>query len=265
LSWTCAALAWCASAPPVQAEPSAAPAAVPVALGTRDPSVDLVKYSVITSPAKRSQPSAAGAPAPDDAHSNIKVHGLTGTLNQGDVHQTMDGRQGDIDACIESSRRSLRWVSGTIRFAFRVDGAGRIAEVHASASTLGHRELEHCLTSVVATTQFPAPAGRATAEFGWSFSIEPIGAKPPEPLSPKLLQSLLRKQTGELFKSCEIKRRRARFRVTAYLAANGHVLSAGAVPLPAQADDKVDCVLEQFEKWHVPKPKHAGKISFELR
>jgi hypothetical protein len=75
----------------------------------------------------------------------------------------------------------------------------------------------------------------------------------------------MRKQARELFQTCEIKRKRARFRITAYLAANGHVLSAGAVPVPASADDKVDCVLEQFEKWHIPKLKHASKISFELR
>jgi hypothetical protein len=264
------ALALCAPALHVLAEPDVAPppAAVPVALGTRDPSLKLVSYSVITTPAKRPQPSAAGGPAPPlptDAHANIKVNGLTGTLNKGDVHQTMEARQGDFDACIESSRRSLRWVSGSIRFAFRVDGEGRIAEVHPSGSTIGHRDLERCLTSVVATTQFPAPAGRATAEFGWSLSIDPAGAKPAPQASPKLLQGVMRKQARELFQTCEIKRKRARFRITAYLAANGHVLSAGAVPVPASADDKVDCVLEQFEKWHIPKLKHASKISFELR
>jgi hypothetical protein len=261
------ALALCLPALRALAEPAVAPppAAVPVSLGTRDPSLKLVSYSVITSPAKRPQPSAAGGPAPEDVHANIKVNGLTGTLNKGDVHQTMEARQGDFDACIESSRRSLRWVSGSIRFAFRVDGAGRIAEVHPSASTIGHRDLERCLTSVVATTQFPAPAGRATAEFGWSLNIDPVGEKPAPQASPKLLQSLLRKQSRELFQTCEIKRKRARFRITVYLAASGHVLSAGAVPLPASADDKVDCVLEQFEKWHIPKLKHASKISFELR
>jgi hypothetical protein len=217
---------------------------------------------VITQPAKRPQLTAA---ASDDPHANVNVSGLTGTLNKGDVHQTMEARQGDFDACILESRRTVRWVSGAIHFAFKVDGEGRIAEVHPSTSTIGHRDLERCLTMVVATTQFPAPAGRATAEFSWNLNVDPSGERPPADSSAKPLMRLIHKESRELFKTCEIKHRRARFRITAYLAPSGHVLSAGAVPLPASAEDKVDCVLEQFGKWHMPKLKRASKISFDLR
>ncbi|HEY2733051.1 MAG TPA: AgmX/PglI C-terminal domain-containing protein [Polyangiales bacterium] len=247
---------------PLRAEPVGAPTSVPVALGTHDPNSGRPSFSVITSPAKRPQLTAAVS---DDAQANVKVSGLTGTLTRDDVHQTMEARQGDFDACILESRRTLRWVSGAIHFAFKVDGEGRIAEVHPSNSTIGHRDLERCLTMVVATTQFPAPAGRASAEFSWSLHVDPSGAKPPEEASAKPLMRVIHKESRELFKTCEIKRRRTRFRITAYFAPSGHVLSAGAVPLPASADDKVDCVLEQFEKWHLPKLKHASKISFDLR
>jgi hypothetical protein len=251
----------------VQAEPNVTSGAVPVALGTRDPSTRAVTFPVITSAAKPVQPLAAAGQTQvsDEPHTNIQIKGLSGTLNKGDVHQTMETRQGQFDACIEESRRSLRWVSGSIRFAFKVDGEGRIAEVHPTTSTIGHRQLERCLTTAVAATQFPKPAGRATAEFAWGMSVEPAGTKPTEEASPKLLKTLVRKQAREVFESCEIHRRRARFRITAYFAASGHLLSAGAVPVPAHAEDKVDCVLEQFAKWHVPKLKHASKISFDLR
>jgi hypothetical protein len=249
----------------------AAPASVPVALATRDPSAQRGPVRVITAPPRPvAEDTTAAHP---DSYANVAVQGLKGTLNKGDVHQTMEARQDEFDRCIRESQRSLRWVSGAIRFAFRVDGAGRIADAHATHSTLGHRALERCLTAAVQATQFPKPAGRATAEFSWGLHVEPAGARPLEELKPKALKSLVRKQARELFKTCEI-RRRTRFQITAYLAANGHLLSAGAVPLrsrgryaaaSARQEDKVDCVLEQFAKWHLPKLARSSKVSFELR
>lgn len=226
----------------------------------------------ITKPARATQTAAvnaaaAGAAAPD-ATSAIKVKGLSGTLNKGDVHQTMEARQEAFDACIQESRRSVRWVSGAIKFGFRVDSEGRISELRPLSSTIGHRALEQCLTDAVMETQFPKPAGRATAEFNWGMSIDSVAQKAFEDTnskSSKPFARLARKEAKDVFGTCEIKRRRARFRVTAYVAPGGKLLSAGAVPMPATANDKVDCVLEQFGKWHLPKVKRASKITFEVR
>jgi hypothetical protein len=258
-----------------QTNPAALPAAAPAALSTRDPGSAFrqegrVSVAVITKPAKATQTAAvnaAGAAAPD-ATSSIKVKGLSGTLNKGDVHQTMEARQEAFDACILESRRALRWVSGEIKFGFRVDAEGRISELRPLSSTIGHRALEQCLTDAVMSTQFPKPAGRATAEFSWGMSVDPVaehGFEDSSAKSAKPFARLARKQAREVFGTCEIKRRRARFRVTAYVAAGGRLLSAGAVQMPATADDKVDCVLEQFGKWHLPKVKRASKITFDVR
>lgn len=226
----------------------------------------------ITKPAKATQTAAVNAAAAGASASegtgNIKVKGISGTLNKGDVHQTMEARQEAFDACIQESRRSVRWVSGAIKFGFRVDAEGRISELRPLSSTIGHRALEQCITGAVLETQFPKPAGRATAEFDWGMSIDSVGPKAFEDTdkkSSKPFARLARKEARDLFGTCEIKRRRARFRLTAYVAAGGKLLSAGAVPLPASADDKVDCVLEQFGKWHLPKVKRASKISFDVR
>ena len=235
---------------------------IPVALATHDPGER--GPARIVAPPSRPQAAAKSTLSPDDPHPNIQVSGLKGTLNKGDVHQAMEARQADFDRCISQSRRTLRWVSGSIKFAFRVDGEGRVLEVRKTSSSIGHRPLEVCLTETVESTQFPKPAGRATAEFSWGLSVEPAGGKPLDTLNPKSMKSLMRKQAGDLFKTCEIRRRRARFQITAYLA-NGHLLSAGAVPLPAQHEDKVDCVLEEFAKWPMPKTAKSGKVVFELR
>jgi len=274
-SLTLAAVSVVASPPVTRAQtsPDALPAAVPSVLSTRDPSSPgpgrvRDSFAVITKPAKPAAVAGSGgAPAAGSGgpFPQIQVSGLKGTLNKGDVHQTMEAQQHLFDACIQESRRSVRWVSGTIKYAFKVDGEGRIAELRPVTSTLGHRALEQCLTAAVASTQFPKPAGRATAEFSWGMSVDPLSARAFEPAKPTLLKRIARKQARELFGTCEIRRRRARFRVTAYINTSGRVLSAGAVPLPAAAEDKVDCVLEQFEKWQIPKLKRASKITFDLR
>jgi hypothetical protein len=201
---------------------------------------------------------------PPASAAHVKIKGITGSLNPDDVHQTMESRQSAFDSCIEMSRRSLRWVSGAIRFAFRVDAEGKVQEVHTIESTIGHRTLEACLSSVMAQTQFPKPAGHATAQFTWGMSVEPIGAAP-KPIEATLLKRVLQKKTREVFETCSVRRRRERFRVTAYIAPGGRVVSAGAVPVPPRAEDKLDCVLEQVASWHMPKLDHSGKVSFELR
>jgi hypothetical protein len=194
----------------------------------------------------------------------LKIKGITGSLNPDDVHQTMEARQPAFDACIDMSRRSLRWVSGSIRFAFRVGVEGKVEEVHTVESSIGHRTLEACLSSVMAQTEFPPPAGHAAAQFAWGMSVEPIG-QPPKPIEASLLKRVLQKRTREVFETCSVRRRRERFRITAYIAPGGRVVSAGAVPVPPRAEAKLDCVLEQVASWRMPKLDRSGKVSFDLR
>lgn len=213
---------------------------------------------------ERLPPASAAVPAPVPESAPVTIKGLTGTLNKDDVHQTMDAQQPAFDACIGASRRRLRWVSGSIRFVFKVGGEGQIEQVHPIESTIGHRELEACLSQAVAATVFPRPAGRATATFTWGMTVEPVPGRLPEPLDEKLLRQVLSKRRRDVVKNCKI-RRRERFLVTAYIARNGRVLSAGAVPLPPKASEKLECVLEEIASWRMPKIERHSKVSFLLR
>lgn len=213
----------------------------------------------VAAPARR-----ASEPA-DDPLPDVRVRGLTGTLNHDDVHQTMDARQPELDRCIDEIRRRHRWVSGTIKFSFAVDGSGAVEEVRPTASDIGHQALEQCLTRVVAQTQFPKPAGRATARFDWDLQVEGIAAEPPEWLDPKVLRKLLKKKAREVFRECEVRRFRQRFAVTAYVGRRGRVLSLGAVPTRPLDDEKLACVLESIKGWQLAKPKRRSKVAFTLR
>ena len=48
-------------------------------------------------------------------------------------------------------------------------------------------------------------------------------------------------------------------------ARGGRVLSAGAVPMPPKASERLDCVLEAIAHWPMPKVDRQAKVSFLLR
>jgi hypothetical protein len=187
---------------------------------------------------------------------------LTGTLNTDDVQQAMAAQQRAFNACIEQGRRSVRWVSGAMRFAFKVDAAGRVLDARPVESSVGHRELEQCLTGAVSSVVFPNPAGRASAQFTWTVTVEPAGT-PADPLDPKELAKLLRKQRRLIARGCEL-RPRERFQLTAYIAPNGKILSAGGFAVRARGAEKVDCVLEALGEIRLPKVSRRSKVSFRL-
>jgi hypothetical protein len=208
---------------------------------------------------------AVSEPAIDDPLPEVKVRGLTGTLNHDDVHQTMDARQPELDRCIDEVRRQHRWVSGTIKFSFAVDAEGLVEDVHPTASDIGHQALERCLTEVVSQTQFPKPAGRATARFDWDMHVDGISSEPAEWLDPKSLRKALAKHARDVFRECKVRRRRQRFAVTAYVGRAGRVLSLGAVPSRPLDHEQLDCVLSAIKSWPLAKPKRRSKVAFTLR
>jgi hypothetical protein len=249
----------CASAAKAQSS-------VPVALSTRSPDLE---WGTLPAPAKEAtnpkpaQPRVAGEPE-KDAHAHVAVSGLKGTLNKDDVHQTMDARQRALSACIQQSRRGSEWVGGALKFAFRVDSEGRVTHLRPLGAGLGHLGLERCITQVLQETQFPAPAGRATAEFTWGMNVEPARGAILKVERSRGVAASVRKHRRELWEQCELPRR-ARYRVTAYVSTSGQILSAGATTKPGAAEDKLSCLIDELGKLHLPKQKRLAKVQFDVR
>lgn len=176
----------------------------------------------------------------------------------------MEARQDALDACIVESRRRLRWVSGAIQFSFKVDAEGMVEDVHPTTSDIGHHALESCIQTVLAETQFPKPAGNAAARFEWGLRVEPATSRQPDPMDPEALDKVLKKHREDIREHCELKRRE-RFHITAYITRKGRVLSAGAVPRPTAAAEKIECVLEELAELRLPRLKREAKVSFDLK
>lgn len=238
-------------------------AAVPVALSTRAPEVEWGTLPAKQVLANKSQARVAGEPERDE-HGRLAVHGLRGTLNKDDVHQTMDARQRALNGCIQQARRGSAWVGGALRFAFRVDGEGRVIRVRPLGSSLGHLALERCISQVLKETQFPPPSGRATADFTWGMKVEPARGSLLKPRHNRGVAASVRKHSRQLRKLCSLPRR-ARYRVTAYVSASGKVVSAGAITRPGAAEEKLECLIGELSKLRLPKQKRMAKVQFDVR
>jgi hypothetical protein len=233
----------------------------PNSLSTRAPDVEwgmLPAKQVLTNKAVN------GSEEPDRRDARVAVSGIKGTLNRDDVHQTMGARQRALNGCIQQARRGAEYVSGALQFAFKVDGQGRVIQVRPLGSSIGHFALEQCITQVLTDTQFPAPSGRATAEFTWGMNVDGGRGSGLKQASNRGVAASVRKHRRAIFKQCEVPRR-ARYRVTAYVSSTGQVISAGAVTKPGPFEDAVPCLIEELSKLQLPKQKRLAKVQFDLR
>jgi hypothetical protein len=239
------------------------PTTAPNVISTRAPDVEwgmLPAKQVLTNKAP-----ADGGEGVDRRDARVNVSGIKGTLNRDDVHQTMDARQRDLNSCVQQAKRGAQWVSGSLQYAFKVDGQGRVIQVRPLGASIGHFALEQCIAQVLTETQFPAPAGRATAEFTWGMNVEAARGAGLKPAAKnKSVAATVRKHKRALWKQCEVPRR-ARYRVTAYVSSGGQVISAGAVTKPGPFEDKLPCLMEELGKLQLPRQKHLAKVQFDLR
>jgi len=253
----------------VVAQPSACPAgaAAPApAAGTAPTAAEPAAPATASAAAPAPAPAAdCVALAPVPPRSSVSIRGVHGTLNLDDIHQTMEGRGPALSACIQAGRKRIRWVSGAIKFAFKVDPEGHATEVRAVESDLGHHELEQCLTTVVTETQFPPPAGRTlTRDFNWDLSVDPAYGLP-EPMDAARLDKLLEKKAKDVYKECELPRARNGFQVTAYVNPQGKITSLGAIHTKGKTVEELPCVIEQLQAWRLPRVKKRSKVSFLLK
>jgi hypothetical protein len=211
----------------------------------------------------RYHPIAVEAPTAKRS-AGMKVTGITGSLNRGDVHQTIEKYYDALLQCVAQRPRRLGWVAGRIDFHFKVGPAGQVVEINPTASTIGYHKLELCLKDVVAHISFPAPSGGDKTEFDWGMDVDPLSGQPVADLEPERIEKSLARYVADTYDTCEVPQR-TRFEVTAYLGPQGNVLAAGTIPKDKKARDKVACMLEEMAGWRLSRPKKRSKVSFTLK
>jgi hypothetical protein len=244
-----------------RAEAQSLPTTAPNVLSTRAPDVE---WGMLPAKQVFTNKATSAGEEPDRRDARVAVSGIKGTLNRDDVHQAMDARQRALNGCVQQARRGADWVSGALQFAFKVDSQGRVIQVRSLGSSIGHFALEQCIMQVLTETQFPAPSGRATAEFTWGMNVEGVRGGKLKQEHNRSVAASVRKHRRALWKQCEVPRR-ARYKFTAYVSSTGQVISAGAITKPGPFEDKLPCLIEELSKLQLPKQKHLAKVQFDLR
>jgi hypothetical protein len=165
-----------------------------------------------------------------------------------------------IQECLEAATGRVSILGGRFHMKLRIDTEGKARWAYLSETTLGDREAERCVLTLVREKQWPkAVGGDGLAER--SYEVDP--RTEPKELDPKWVKPALAKARTEAWR-CRKKGMRGKFRATAYLRADGRVLAAGVAPPNERGEDAADCVAEAIRKVRFGKPGRRSKLYFEI-
>jgi len=277
-SITLACVLGCGSAAAVNEQPVYSAADDEAVL--RDPVLDAVANPDATRRPTRGVPpsSRADAPATTDAaqppqggRQRVGIRGITGSLTAFEVDEAMATRGEALMACVQQRPNRLGYVAGDIKFHMDIDARGKADRVRITASNIGEPTLEACLSAVVATAPFPAPAGQQRAEATWQMSVDPLG-RAAEPIDSAELEDAIARQSAATYEACGVGQER-RFAVTAYINRGGEITalsvrapSRGADPATDDGAEEIACLTQSLTEWkELPRASHNTKTVFELR
>jgi hypothetical protein len=197
------------------------------------------------------------------------LHGVRATseiggLNEDAVETTFKSSLGALQRCLNQGSSRVEFLAGSVAFFLKIGGAGRVEHAHLESSTLGDRETERCMLAALRKKTWPKPVGGEVGLARKSFEFDaPNDVRPPTDWAEEEVRSAVQKLNGQL-RSCKNGSRRT-FQATAYVAADGSVLSASVTPPDEQGEEEVDCLVEVIQQATFPSPgSWPAKVSFSL-
>jgi hypothetical protein len=187
-----------------------------------------------------------------------------GTIDADGAQRTWNDLQPRFDACRRQGMQRVEYLHGDVKFFVRVGPDGRTRWTYFEDSTIGDRDTESCFMDAVKAASWPKPTG-GDAEVRNSFGFDPEG-RAPASWSVDRIASILGKNDKDLLK-CK-KGLRAEVHVTMYVEPHkkeGKVQAAGASVPAKDADEKIDCILNEVRGWKLPSPGSWGaKVEFRI-
>jgi hypothetical protein len=196
-----------------------------------------------------------------DPEESLAVSGIRGTLSQDEVKNALEPRMMKFARCIQKRSGDVEWLAGGVTIEFHLKVDGRVAKAYPRDSSLGDRATERCVIEVAEATRFPAPHG-GEADFSWSFEV-PLDSAIREPVSlpDEVISAALAKQSTSIASACG----EGRYGVTAYVDAEGKVVSAGASAADELSAQQLDCVASAVQGFTFASPgSYAAKIRFSV-
>lgn len=176
-------------------------------------------------------------PAVDPGPSSVESE--IGGMSQDGVERKLAELQPRFIACVEQASRRLSAIGGRVSVRLRVDKRGAVRWAYLSDSTLGDRDAENCVLKQLWSQRWPLPkSGEGLAET--TFEVDAADA--PREISGTRASSFAR-QAGFATRACR-KGLPPGFVATAYVNAEGEVLSAGVAPPNEAAESASDCIVD---------------------
>lgn len=187
-----------------------------------------------------------------------------GALDELKVKQTFQRSAEQLSGCFSKGSQKLPYLAGEIRFVVRVakDGSARWAYV--KDSTLGDRDTESCMLSVLKGATWPRPeGGEGLAEN--SFTFDPGGdERPPVAWSPEQLGAPYKNAKGTLAQ-CRKKAGAKAMKATLYVDTDGKAAAIGVSGSDEHGEDAVSCVIGALSSLKFPSPgSYASKVSVPI-
>jgi hypothetical protein len=194
----------------------------------------------------------------------VRAESEVGGLNEDAVEATFKKSLGALQNCLNDGSSRVEFLGGSVAFFLKIDARGRIEHAHLESSTLGDRATERCMLKALSRKSWPKPIGGAVGLARKSFEFDPPNdVRPPTDWPEEEVRPTVEKMSGKL-RSCK-NGTRGVFRATAYVAADGSVLTASVTPPDEQGEQDVDCLVEVVEQTTFPSPgSWPAKVSFPL-
>ncbi len=190
---------------------------------------------------------------------SMQVSGTLGTIPERKILATLEPKLPKFQRCFFDGSAQNDLLGGDIKLFFRVDNDGGVTSVYPMSSTIGHLQTEQCIVDEARRARFPEPKGGDGAELSWGFALDSSAPRPPVEWDDDRVIGLLDSSRDSITACGE-----GRFRVTAYVAPGGRVISAGAAALDEASAAQLACVVAAVEAWQMPDPgSYAAKVSFD--
>jgi hypothetical protein len=212
----------------------------------------------------------AAAPAPPSASApkreGMSVQGELGEIDKAATTRLFESLGPRLADCVAKSHGRVAQVAGDAAFFLRIGEDGRVRYAYLEDSTLGDRDAEKCMLSVLEGAAWPKPrGGEAEVRRDLRFDADP-GVRPPVEWGADKMTVALAKQAAAL-EACKAGVA-SKVKVTAYVEPSGkegRVHAAGASAADKDAATKLDCVVETVKALKVPSPgSYVAKVTFSL-
>ena len=184
-----------------------------------------------------------------------------GAMNEHDVDRAFRKFERTIGQCVSEGATRIEGIGGNFRLELLINPGGRATRAHLSASTLGDRETERCITDGALAKTWPRAKG-GVGEASHDFAIEPSVAVT------EWQSKRLRPVMAEIHKKvakCVMPLGGKQWRATLYIRSNGRVAASGVAPPSAEVEEQADCLVKELNRFRFgPQRSKLTKVSFTI-